>query len=344
MLRKTAFALLVLLAVLVVWHPARVAVQTLLLLPSMFPSAPFDPLAALTPTPVRSEHTFDYSVGTIDAEIFHPAWSGPHSAVLLMLGIGDLPMAGLAEHFAEGLARLGIVVMLPQQSGLLAQNLDLDEVDGIRASFEVLASQPDVDPERIGAVSLSAAGGLSIVAAALPELRDRMLFINSFGSYFDGERLLLDTASRSIDVAGQILPWPPEQRTIDVITMALRDAGVDEATLQEIESGTTRERATELIAGLPPVAHQSLDEISPSTYLQGLRTPLYLMHDEGDTFVPFTESRHLVAAAPEDLVERYTEFSIFSHVIPDKPVPWQTFVADVWRLFWHVHAVLLELI
>jgi hypothetical protein len=25
-------------------------------------------------------------------------------------------------------------------------------------------------------------------------------------------------------------------------------------------------------------------------------------------------------------------------------VPWQTFLPDLWRLFWHVHAVLLEVL
>jgi hypothetical protein len=69
-----------------------------------------------------------------------------------------------------------------------------------------------------------------------------------------------------------------------------------------------------------------------------------LMHDLDDTFIPFTQSRDLVAEAPPGLVQRYTEFSIFAHVIPDRPVPWQTFLPDLWRLFWHVHAVLLEVL
>ena len=56
---------------------------------------------------------------------------------------------------------------------------------------------------------------------------------------------------------------------------------------------------------------------------------------------PFTQSRALVRATH---VERYTEFAIFAHVIPDKPVPLQTFLPDIWRLFWHVHAVLLEVL
>jgi hypothetical protein len=31
-------------------------------------------------------------------------------------------------------------------------------------------------------------------------------------------------------------------------------------------------------------------------------------------------------------------------VTPDRPVPWQTFLPDVWALYWDVHAVLLELL
>ena len=83
---------------------------------------------------------------------------------------------------------------------------------------------------------------------------------------------------------------------------------------------------------------------SPSTYLAQLHTHLYLMHDVDDPFIPFTQSRDLVARAPAGVVQRYTEFSIFAHVIPERPVPWQTFLPDLWRLFWHVHAVLLEVV
>ena len=64
------------------------------------------------------------------------------------------------------------------------------------------------------------------------------------------------------------------------------------------------------------------------------------MHDVDDSFIPFTESRALAKAAPS--ISRFTEFEIFAHVIPERPVPWQTFLPDLWRLFWHVHAVLVE--
>ena len=112
----------------------------------------------------------------------------------------------------------------------------------------------------------------------------------------------------------------------------------------ELLDGPTRERAAEICAGFSPEVVARFKSISPSAYLDQLHARLYVMHDVDDPFIPFTESRNLVASAPPGVVARYTEFSIFEHVIPDRDVPWQTFVPDVWRLFWHVHAVLMELL
>jgi hypothetical protein len=221
--------------------------------------------------------------------------------------------------------------------------LTFDEVDAIRTSLDLLDARPDVDPSRVGVVGLSASGGLGIVAAGQADLRDRIRFVNSFGSYADATTLLLDVASRSMSVDGQVRAWQPEPRTIQVVTNAMRDV-VPNVVLKEFQSGTTRLRAESALKNLPSAAHERLDRVSPSTYLKQVRAHLYLMHDQDDPFIPFTESRTLASTAPQGVVQRYTEFAIFAHVIPEKPVPWQTFLPDVWRLFWHVHAVLLEVL
>ena len=129
--------------------------------------------------------------------------------MMLLLGAGDLPRSDVAVHFADGLARLGIVTLVPESSGMLAERLTFDEVDAVRVSLDLLASQPDVDTDRIGLLGLSASGGVSIVAAAQPDLRDRVRFVNSFGSYADTTSLLVDVSSRSIEVDGQVRPWQP---------------------------------------------------------------------------------------------------------------------------------------
>jgi hypothetical protein len=329
---------------LAAWHPARVAAQTLLLLPALFPTAPLDPLAMVTPEPVQEQQTFSYLGGTVDMQFFAPAAGGQHPAVVLLLGAGDLPRSDLAVHFAEALARLGVVVAVPESSGMLAEHLSFDEVDAIRASVNAVDARADVDPSRVGIVGLSASGGLGIVAAAQPDLRDAVRLVNSFGSYNDASELLVDVASHSIEVDGSVFDWQPAERTVDVVSNALVDAGVDDDDRAELLAMPTRERAKQICAGFSPEVADRFARISPSSYLSQLHARLYLMHDVDDPFIPFTESRHLVAAAPPGVVARYTEFSIFEHVIPERPVPWQTFLPDVWRLFWHIHSVLSEVL
>src|SRR5438132_7103062 len=124
-----------LVATLGLWHPARVAVQTLLLLPALFPSAPFEPLALLTASPTREQATYTYASGTVDTEIFAPRNGGRHGAIVLLLGAGDLPRSDLAIHFTDALARLGVVTMLPESSGMLAERLTYEEVDALRVSL-----------------------------------------------------------------------------------------------------------------------------------------------------------------------------------------------------------------
>jgi dienelactone hydrolase len=343
-MRQVAIALLVAVGAAVIWHPARVALQALLLLPALFPSAPIDPLGLVSGAPVHSEESARYAAGTIQTQVIAPAAAGRHSAVMLLLGAGDLPRSDVAVHFAEALARLGIVVSLPEPSGMLGEHLTFDEVDAIRVSLNALAARPDVDPSHVGLIGLSASGGLSIVAAAQPDLRDSIGFVNSFGSYADALSLLVDVCSHSLQVGDSVQAWDPEARTIEVVSNALEDAGVSDAGRAELLAQPSRQRAAQIVSDLSPEVRERLERISPTTYLTEIRAHLYLMHDVDDPFIPFTQSRELVMKAPPGVVSRYTEFSIFAHVIPEKPVPWQTFLPDLWRLFWHVHAVLLELL
>jgi acetyl esterase/lipase len=351
------------------WHPVQVALQTLLLLPAVFPGSPVDALA-LQAAPTHETMTLGYVGGTIQADLFRPARDGRHGAIVLLLGAGDLPRIDVAFHFADELARSGAIVLIPQSEGLLQERLSYAEVDAIRSEVALLDGRTDVDPARVGVIGLSAAGGLSIVAAAEPDLRERITFVNSFGSYNDAQSLIVDVASQSIDVGGELRNWTPEERTHEVVAISLIDTlgrdsdrvllqrafvahetiddwsalSADAAPVKELLSGTTRQQAEHDVALLPAEAQAKLRQISPADHLRDVRARLYVMHDLDDPFIPFTESRALVEEAPPGLIERYTEFSIFAHVIPERSVPWQTFVPDVWRLFWHVDAVLLELI
>jgi hypothetical protein len=355
---------------LLLFQPLRLVLLTLALLPAMFPGAPINPLQ-LAPTPAHIVTTFPYAAGEVTANVYQGVGPGPHGGVVLVLGVGPLPDVDVGLRFADALARAGITVVVPQSSALAHDRVLAEESDAFDRSFDLLAAQPDMDRQRLGLVGLSAAGGLALVATSQPPLRDEVRFVNVLGSYTDARALLVDIASRSTDVGGQPQPWSPEPLTIEVFGTALAETAPDtrgrellhtafvdhvdvpdeawsgvspeaDTARRLLGGGLTRDEATAALSELSPAARERLEAISPITYLSRLRARLYVMHDTSDDFIPFTQSRELVADAPPGTVARFTEFSIFEHVVPDRPVTWQAFLPDLWALFWHVYAVLGE--
>jgi hypothetical protein len=118
----------------------------------------------------------------------------------------------------------------------------------------------------------------------------------------------------------------------------------DGQAVRGLLAGPPRPEARAAVDRLPPASRARLAALSPSAVLGDLRAHLYLLHDTADTLVPYPESRRLAAAAPPGTLRRLTELSIFQHIIPDRPVPWQVFLPDLWAFYWHVEAVLSEVL
>ena len=72
----------------------------------------------------------------------------------------------------------------------------------------------------------------------------------------------------------------------------------------------------------------TLEAISPSHAIAGLRAPLYLLHDRNDEFIPWVESEAL-AANHEPAI--YHRLDLFEHVDPD-PGNVRYLARDGWRL------------
>lgn len=356
-----------------VWAPARLAVLTLLLLPSLFPGAPAEPLTWVTAPPERVEYTLPSETGLVEIDVYRPPGASPRGGILLLLGARPVPRRDpLLVRFSEGLARTGLVVLVPEPPNLLEGRVLPEERATLAQLYDLLLLQPGVDPRRSGFVGFSVGGGLSVIAATDPRIRDRVRFVNSLGGYFDALELLQDVATRSIVVDGQVQPWEPSALSWQVVALqvvesmadpndeqVLRRAFLETQEVPEeqwrtlspagsaaralLDGSLTQDRpgAAQAIAALPQRARDRLTAISPSQFLPDLRARLYLMHDRGDSLIPFTQSIRMARQRP-DIVARFTLFSIFEHVIPDRPQPIQTFLPDLWALYWHLHAVLLE--
>ncbi|MFN2483499.1 MAG: dienelactone hydrolase family protein [Candidatus Limnocylindria bacterium] len=298
-------------------------------------------------------------------------------AMLLVFGVNNLGRSHPeVERVAEALARTGVVVLVPDSATLLAGRLEVNEIDGIVRAFELLASRPGVDSGRIGIIGFSVGGSLALIAATDPRIAHEVRYVNAFGAYADARTYLASVAAHAYRLDAAEVDWQPSDLTLEVcsrflleqITDADDRAALADAYQASLLAGerleadpelarrlggtgrrvydlvTTRslDEATGAVERLPSSTLRFLDAISPSGQLESLQADVYLMHDVADHHVPYVESRALAEPlSARQSLARHTEFRLFDHVQPDD-VDLVAAAPELWKLLWHVQAVMVE--
>ena len=105
-----------------------------------------------------------------------------------MDGIDETRLVGMAEDLAaSGYAVLTVAPPDLQRFRITPSNTDVIE----DAATWIARRRPDAGPDgKVGMLGISFSGGLSIVAAGRPELRDRVAFVMSFGGHGDLPRVM----------------------------------------------------------------------------------------------------------------------------------------------------------
>lgn len=351
----------------------RTALKTALFLPQVLPTIPVKPQEWFTGDPVVEEARFPTSEGFGVADLYMPAGDGTHGAVLLFLGVNpagrdDPRVVGLAE----GLARSGVIVMIPWSDTMTEKKVSATEIDSLVHAYTYLLARDRVDPERSGMGGFCVGASFATVAAQDNRIRDQVRFVNFFGGYYDASDLTASVTSSSRFYGDVIEPWAPDKLSVEVVASHLidglpdagerallervfveRDAIVDEEVLStmspearavhRILSGASLSEAKELISGLPDSMRSKLDAISPDTRIQDLDARVLIMHDRQDKLVPSEESRRLADALSERGDVYHTEFSLFQHVDPTRPVSPPIYAREIFKLYLHMYNVLREL-
>ena len=364
-----AAAAAALLLVLTVATPqGRTAAKTGGFIFQVLPSVPVKPLAWFTRGPTRHEVLFAQAYGEGLADVYRPAGDGRHAAVLLFLGVNP---AGRNDervvNLAEGLARSGMVVMVPWSESMTQYRIDPAEVDNLVNAFLYLQGREYVDPERVGMGGFCVGASLSAVAAQDARIRDNVAFVNFFGGYFDSRDLLVSVASRARFGEDGQQEWEPSDQTLRTFRNHLIDSldsaderelltrvfvNGEEPALAEVASlsdtaeaayglmsGATVEEARELLSRLPARFQDEMDRVSPSKNIGNLKARVLVMHDTEDNNVPSEESRRLTAALEERGNVRHTEFVFFQHMDPARAVNPLTWTVDALKLFLHMYNV-----
>jgi dienelactone hydrolase len=359
-LRRIGLVLLALAVVVMAWEPSRVGVQTAVLLPNLFGAGP-KPLNLFTETPKRSSVPYGAAEPVADpdfAELWLPSWAtaeSPAGAVLLVFGVNNVGRNHpVIERVADGLARTGVAVLVPDSRTLLEGRLEVTGIDDVVQAFQLLAARPEIDRTRLGIVGFSVGGSLALLAAGDPRISGQVRWVNAFGAFADASTYLADVTAHAYRAPdGSVVSWTPSPLVREVYLRLVLDQvgdagdrrlleaaftemilaadrpspdaslrgslGTEAArSIYDLLTASTLEDAEVAIAALPASAGEFIDALSPVRHLDGIRADVHLMHDTADHHVPFVESRTLASAlARQGRLATHTEFRLFDHVQPD---------------------------
>lgn len=359
-LRRIGLVLLVLAILLVAWEPTRVAIQTAVMLPNLLDAGP-KPLILFSEAPRRTAVPYRTTGAGAEpelAELWLPSWASAQrqaGAILLVLGVNSVGRNHPAvERVADGLARTGVAVLVPDSRVLLEGRLEVGEVDGVVRAFQLLAARPEVDRERVGIFGFSVGGSLALLAAGDERIASQVRWVNAFGAFADARTYLAAVSAHAYRGSdGSAIPWTPSPLAREVYLRFLLDQVPNDGDRERLEAalgaailaaerpapdpGMRRALETDAARGihdlltassldeaetaietLPSRTESFIDAISPVRRLGGIDADVHLMHETEDHHVPFVESRVLASALETaGLLEGHTEFRLFDHVQPD---------------------------
>jgi hypothetical protein len=275
--------------------------------------------------------TIPWRGGQLRGRVYIPRGESDR-AMLLVPGVHA---AGVDEprlmQFARDLASVRHTVLTAELTDLTHYRITPRTTDMIEDAALWLSQQPSLAADsRVGMMGISFAGGLSIVAASRPALRDRVAFVTSFGGHGDLPRTLrylctgiqpdgehrpphdYGVAIILLSVADSVVPAEQAEPLRTAILAFLEGSRLD--LVDKARSATEFQRAHTLAAALPEPArtmmrhvnerdviqlgHQLLPhvtEVGDDRMLSPARdatpaAPVYLLHGSDDNVIPAIES------------------------------------------------------
>ncbi len=173
--------------------------------------------------------------GTLNARMYAPA-SRVERAVVLAPGVhaGGIDEPRLVK-FAGDLARRGFAVLTIELPDLKRYEITPQTTDMIEDAGLWLSAQRAWAPDgRIGLMGISFGGGLTVVAAGRPSLRDKVAFALSFGGHGDFPRTLKFLCT-GIQADGQYRR--PHDYGVVIILLGLADRVVPRDQVEILRNG-----------------------------------------------------------------------------------------------------------
>ena len=352
----------------------RAFVKSALFIPQVLSDIPVRPLEYFTKTPIREKIEFPtQDADKASADLYLPRGENIHPAVVFFMGVvpPDRDESRIVA-LAEGLARTGMVVMIPWLETQHQNRIVEKDIDSLVDAFMYLENHPRVKLGKIGMGGICTGASMSIVASQDLRINDRVSFVNSFAGYYDAADFIVATAAKTRFDEVSSTRWNPDSLTQNLVTTHIVDGAFDkdqvilnriiktgEWTQQDSDdlsssgravltliSGPNIDAAREAITSLNSRTTQFLENISPSTNIGNLKAEVLLMHDSSDKLVPPEESRRFAKAVESNGRRVYhTEFSLFQravqvHMDDSKGLNTLDFLKQAGKLYIHMYNVM----
>jgi dienelactone hydrolase len=311
--------------------------------------------------------------GSLTARVYGSGGDN-RGAVLLVPGVhaGGIDEPRLVG-FAEDLAARGFVIVTAELPDLQQYAITPRSTDMIEDAARWLSEQRGFAPDgRVGLIGISFAGGLSIVAAGRPSIRDRVAFVLSFGGHGDLPRTLRFLCTGTLadgtrhaphDYGVVIILLGVAERMVPADQVAGLRAGirtfleashvdmVDKPRAQTIFA-RAREMAAAMpepsralmtavndrdVAGLGPRLLPHVEALGADRSLSPVDSPaptapVFLLHGADDNVIPPLESTLLAGHLRPHTDVRVLLTPLITHAEVNNPTDW----GEIWKLvsFW----------
>lgn len=278
--------------------------KVLLFVAEEFPQISIKPLHLITSKPYITNITFGIK-NRIVGTLFIPSRTGKSPAVIVAMGIRtsnkDRPVI---LGFCESLARLGYIVFWPRQVDLEKDKIKFEHPQTFVESFTYLETLREVDIKRISFVGFSVGSSLAMVAAQDPSINRKIHQFVFFGGYYNIVDYFTSLANHMIVVDGIKMRWKPADGAISHAEKVLKQEGF---TLEQFKEYSIRKPDVEKLA-----------KYSPHDNILLFRTPIFILHEKSDSFVPYIESIKLQKSLEKKVPIVYHQAELFEHVQPKK--------------------------
>lgn len=307
---------------------------------------------------------------TVKARVFSPPGATSSTpAVVLVHGVQYL---GIEEprlqRFARSIVSAGIIVITPQVDELADYDVSPRSIETVGATIELLRERQGA--RRVGLMGTSFGGGIALLTAADARFADHVAFVVAVGAHDDLARVSGFFATDEIqDASGttrklraheygatvlvythaeDFFPAEDVPAARDALRLWLWEKREPAREAAKKLSPASKAKVEKLFAAdIPSVRPELLAEIdrrandmktvSPHENLAGLRASVYLLHGEGDSVIPATETLWLAKDVPSSTLRAVLVSPAIQHVELKEPT-----LGDKWALVHFMSQIITE--